>query len=145
MPKISSRKQFIRATNARNPVIESLDVQYVPNNINMSEENGKVLILTGPNMGGKSSYVRQVALLVILAQIGSFVPADSLELGLFDNVFTRIGAFDNILRGESTFKVEMLEILSILQNCTNKSLLLLDEVGRGTGTEELARRLPPHY
>lgn len=135
-PKISSRKQFIRATNARNPVIESLDVQYVPNNINMSEENGKVLILTGPNMGGKSSYVRQVALLVILAQIGSFVPADSLELGLFDNVFTRIGAFDNILRGESTFKVEMLEILSILQNCTNKSLLLLDEVGRGTGTED---------
>lgn len=135
-PKFSSRKQFIRASNARNPVIESLNVQYVPNDINMSDDDGKVLILTGPNMGGKSSYVRQVALLVILAQIGSFVPADSLEMGLFDNVFTRIGAFDNILRGESTFKVEMLEILNILRNCTSDSLLLLDEVGRGTGTED---------
>lgn len=135
-PQFTDKRQYIKAVNARNPVIESLDVQYVPNDISMSEKNGKVLILTGPNMGGKSSYVRQVALLVILAQIGSFVPADSLELGLFDNVFTRIGAFDNILRGESTFKVEMQEILQILRNCTSDSLILLDEVGRGTGTED---------
>lgn len=147
-PKFSSNNQYIKATNARNPVIESLDVQYVPNDINMSEENGKVIILTGPNMGGKSSYARQVALLVILAQMGSFVPADSLELGLFDNVFTRIGAFDNILRGESTFKVEMSEILRILENCTSRSLVLLDEVGRGTGTEDgkaIASTLLEHF
>lgn len=135
-PRFSTKKQLIKAVNARNPVIESLDVQYVPNDINLSEKDGKVLILTGPNMGGKSSYVRQVALLVILAQIGSFVPADSLEIGLFDNIFTRIGAFDNILRGESTFKIEMQEILQILRNCTGSSLILLDEVGRGTGTED---------
>ncbi|QLL31129.1 hypothetical protein HG536_0A09460 [Torulaspora globosa] len=135
-PKFTDKKQYIKAINARNPVIESLDVQYVPNDVNMSEKDGKVLILTGPNMGGKSSYVRKVALLVILAQIGSFVPADFLELGLFDNVFTRIGAFDNILRGESTFKIEMQEILQIIRNCSSDSLILLDEVGRGTGTED---------
>ncbi|QLQ81268.1 hypothetical protein HG537_0F00290 [Torulaspora globosa] len=135
-PTFTDKKQYIKAVNARNPVIESLDVQYVPNDVNMSEKDGKVLILTGPNMGGKSSYVRKVALLVILAQIGSFVPADSLELGLFDNVFTRIGAFDNILRGESTFKIEMQEILQIIRNCSSDSLILLDEVGRGTGTED---------
>ncbi|SJM87342.1 related to DNA mismatch repair protein MSH3 [Zygosaccharomyces bailii] len=135
-PLFTEKKCFIKATNARNPVIESLDVNYVTNDINMSEKEGKVLIITGPNMGGKSSYVRQVALLVMLAQIGSFVPADHLELGIFDNIFTRIGAYDNLLRGESTFKVEMLEVLQIIKNCTNDSLLLLDEVGRGTSTED---------
>lgn len=135
-PIINDRRQFLKAVQARNPIIESLDVNYVPNDINMSEEDCKVLILTGPNMGGKSSYVRQVALCVILAQVGSFVPADYMELGIFDNVFTRVGAYDNLLRGESTFKIEMLEILQIIKTCSSRSLLLLDEVGRGTSTED---------
>ncbi|GAV54252.1 hypothetical protein ZYGR_0AK07540 [Zygosaccharomyces rouxii] len=135
-PIFTNGKQYINAANARNPVIESLDVNYVSNDIRMSEENGRVLIITGPNMGGKSSYVRQVALLVVLAQIGSFVPADHLELSIFDNIFTRIGAYDNLLRGESTFKVELLELMHIIKNCTGNSLLLLDEVGRGTSTED---------
>lgn len=135
-PRFTDKKQFIKATNARNPVIESLDISYVPNDISMSEEDGKVLILTGPNMGGKSSYVRQVALLVILAQIGSFVPADFFELSIFDSIFTRIGAYDNILQGESTFKVEMTDIMQIIEGYTSGSLLLLDEVGRGTSTED---------
>lgn len=135
-PVFTEGKQYINATNARNPVIESLDVNYVSNDIKMSEEDGRVLIITGPNMGGKSSYVRQVALLVVLAQIGSFVPADYFKLSIFDNIFTRIGAYDNLLRGESTFKVELLELLQIIKNCTGNSLLLLDEVGRGTSTED---------
>ncbi|CAR28257.1 ZYRO0D17490p [Zygosaccharomyces rouxii] len=135
-PIFTDEKQCINAVNARNPVIESLDVNYVSNDIKMSEKDGKVLIITGPNMGGKSSYVRQVAFLVLLAQIGSFVPADHLELSIFDNIFTRIGAYDNLLRGESTFKVELLEVMQIIKNSTSNSLLLLDEVGRGTSTED---------
>ncbi|QLG73515.1 hypothetical protein HG535_0F00250 [Zygotorulaspora mrakii] len=135
-PVFTSKKQCIKSSNARNPVIESLDVSYVPNDINMNEEDGKVLVLTGPNMGGKSSYVRKVALLVILAQIGSFVPADYFEVSIFDSMFTRIGAYDDILRGQSTFKVEMLDIMRILEGFSKTSLLLLDEVGRGTSTED---------
>lgn len=135
-PIFNDERHFLKAIKARNPIIESLDVNYVPNDINMSEKDGKVLILTGPNMGGKSSYVRQVALCVILAQIGSFVPADYMELGIFDNIFTRVGAYDNLLRGESTFKIEMSEILQIIKNYSSRSLLLLDEVGRGTSTED---------
>lgn len=135
-PIFKEGRPYINAANARNPVIESLDVNYVSNDIKMSEKDGRVLIITGPNMGGKSSYVRQVALLVVLAQIGSFVPADHLELSVFDNIFTRIGAYDNLLRGESTFKVELLELMHIIKNCTSNSLLLLDEVGRGTSTED---------
>ena len=132
----NGRGQMIKATKSRNPVIESLDKFYVANDVNLSQQDGKINIITGPNMGGKSSYIRQVALLVIMAQIGSFVPASSLELTLFDSVLTRIGAHDNILCGDSTFKVEMLEVLNMLQQSTSKSLLLFDEVGRGTSTTD---------
>ena len=93
-----------------------------------------VLVLTGPNMGGKSTYLRQAALIVILAQMGSFVPARSARLGVVDRVFTRIGASDNLARGRSTFMVEMTETAAILHTATPRSLMLLDEVGRGTST-----------
>lgn len=126
--------QFIDIKNGRNAVIESLDVNYVPNDVKMYNNKGRINIITGPNMGGKSSYIRQVALLIIMAQIGSFVPADSMKSSLFDNILVRIGAYDDLIRGQSTFKVEMLEILHIIKNATAKSLLILDEVGRGTGT-----------
>ncbi|CAI4056862.1 mismatch repair protein MSH3 SKDI_03G1490 [Saccharomyces kudriavzevii IFO 1802] len=135
-PTFVNDQQAIIAKNARNPIIESLDVQYVPNDIMMSPEHGRISIITGPNMGGKSSYIRQVALLTIMAQIGSFVPAEEIRLSIFENVLTRIGAHDDILNGDSTFKVEMLDILYILKNCNGRSLLLLDEVGRGTGTHD---------
>ncbi|CCK72051.1 mismatch repair protein MSH3 KNAG_0I02660 [Huiozyma naganishii CBS 8797] len=134
-PKFETNKgQFVSIVKGRNAVIESLDRNYVPNDSNMYTNEGKITIITGPNMGGKSSYIRQVALLIVMAQIGSFVPAHSMELSLFDNIFTRIGANDNLLQGQSTFMVEMSEILHIIKRATPKSLLLLDEVGRGTGT-----------
>lgn len=131
---ISTEKQLIKVKEGRNPVIESLDINYVPNDINMSMDDGRINIITGPNMGGKSSYMRQVALLIIMAQIGSFVPAQTMECSVFDNIFTRIGAYDDLIHGQSTFKIEMTELLYILNKCTDKSLLLLDEIGRGTGT-----------
>ncbi|SMN18407.1 similar to Saccharomyces cerevisiae YCR092C MSH3 Mismatch repair protein [Maudiozyma saulgeensis] len=127
-------KQLVKIRNGRNPVIESLDITYVPNDVDMAHNGSRVNIITGPNMGGKSSYIRQVALLVIMAQIGSYVPATYMELSLFDNVLTRIGAQDNIIEGKSTFKMEMEDVLRCISRCTPKSLLLLDEVGRGTGT-----------
>ncbi|SCW00277.1 LAFE_0C00606g1_1 [Lachancea fermentati] len=135
-PIFKKGKRFIKVKNGRNPIIECLDVNYVPNDVEMFEDNNKVMVITGPNMGGKSSYIRQVALTVILAQIGSFVPAERADLSVFDSVFTRIGAHDNILRGESTFMVEMLEMLEIVNKSKPNSLLLLDEVGRGTGTTD---------
>lgn len=134
-PKFSATQgQFIKVKDGRNPIIESLDINYVPNDITMSMNDGSINIITGPNMGGKSSYMRQVALLIIMAQIGSFVPAQSMECSVFDNIFTRIGAYDDLIHGQSTFKVEMTELLYILNKCTDRSLLLLDEIGRGTGT-----------
>ncbi|EDO14357.1 hypothetical protein Kpol_183p2 [Vanderwaltozyma polyspora DSM 70294] len=135
-PVLTDESQFIDAKNARNPIIESLDINYVPNDVNLSHSAGKFLIITGPNMGGKSSYIRQVALLVILAQVGSYVPADFMKTSIFDKILTRIGAYDNLLKGQSTFKVELLEIQNIIKNKTENSLLLLDEVGRGTSTED---------
>ncbi|CCF60325.1 hypothetical protein KAFR_0J02610 [Kazachstania africana CBS 2517] len=126
--------QTVAVKNGRNPIIESLNVHYVPNDVNIKQSDNKINIITGPNMGGKSSYIRQVALLIIMSQIGSYVPADHMETSIFDKILTRIGAHDDLLRGDSTFKVEMMEILNILRTCTPKSLLLLDEVGRGTGT-----------
>lgn len=121
----------------RHPVIETLmkpGEEYVPNDIYLDRDKQQIIILTGPNMSGKSALLRQTALIVLLAQIGSFVPADSAKIGYFDKIFTRVGASDNISRGESTFMVEMLETSMILHNLSERSLVLLDEIGRGTST-----------
>lgn len=128
--------QIISVKQGRNPIIESLIYNYIPNDVNMRYQENRGMILTGPNMGGKSSYVRQVALIVIMAQIGCFVPAKSAILGVFDSVFTRMGFNDNLLKGESTFMVEMRQCNSILEKCTDRSLVILDEIGRGTGTTD---------
>jgi DNA mismatch repair protein MutS len=108
--------------------------QYISNNVHLDDKNEQILIITGPNMSGKSALLRQTALIVLMAQMGSFVPADSAELGITDKVFTRVGASDNITSGESTFMVEMNETASILNNISSRSLILLDEIGRGTST-----------
>ena len=121
----------------RHPVIETLmkpGTEYVPNDIRMDAKDLQVIILTGPNMAGKSALLRQTALIVLLAQAGSFVPAESAKIGWFDKIFTRVGTTDNISRGESTFMVEMLETSMILHNLSPRSLVLLDEIGRGTST-----------
>src|SRR5690606_5430332 len=122
--------------NGRHPVVEKTlkAGEFVPNSISMDNENKRFILITGPNMGGKSTYMRQTALLVILAQIGSFVPAKSMRLGLVDKIFTRVGASDDLSSGRSTFMVEMSEVAGILQNATPRSLLILDEIGRGTST-----------
>ena len=121
----------------RHPVIETLmppGEEYVPNDVHLDDKKQQIIILTGPNMAGKSALLRQTALIVLLAQIGSFVPAESARIGYFDKIFTRVGASDNISRGESTFMVEMLETSMILHNLSARSLVLLDEIGRGTST-----------
>lgn len=121
----------------RHPVIETLmpaGEEYVPNDIFLDNKRQQIIILTGPNMAGKSALLRQTALIVLMAQIGSFVPADSARIGFLDKIFTRVGASDNISRGESTFMVEMLETSMILHNLSERSLVLLDEIGRGTST-----------
>lgn len=121
----------------RHPVIETLmppGEEYVPNDILLDNKGQQIIILTGPNMAGKSALLRQTALIALLAQIGSFVPAESATIGFFDKIFTRVGASDNISRGESTFMVEMLETSMILHNLSARSLVLLDEIGRGTST-----------
>jgi DNA mismatch repair protein MutS len=121
--------------DGRHPVVEALlGSTFVPNDLHLHETDARFMVLTGPNMGGKSTYLRQAALLVILAQIGSFVPARSAALGIVDRIFTRIGAGDDLASGQSTFFVEMAETAAILRRATNRSLLLIDEVGRGTGT-----------
>jgi DNA mismatch repair protein MutS len=126
----------IEIIGGRHPVIEQQDMsdRFVPNDLYLNSTTHTVLVLTGPNMGGKSTYLRQAALIVILAQMGSFVPASSARLGIVDRVFTRIGASDNLARGRSTFMVEMTETAAILHTATKRSLILLDEVGRGTAT-----------
>lgn len=121
----------------RHPVIETMmpaGEEYVPNDVHLDSDGQQIIILTGPNMAGKSALLRQTALIVLLAQIGSFVPAKKAEIGWFDKIFTRVGASDNISRGESTFMVEMLETSMILHNLSARSLVLLDEIGRGTST-----------
>ena len=123
--------------DGRHPVIETLmppGEEYVPNDVLLDDKKQQVIILTGPNMAGKSALLRQTARIVLLAQIGSFVPASSAHIGCFDKIFTRVGASDNISRGESTFMVEMLETSMILHNLSARSLVLLDEIGRGTST-----------
>ena len=131
----------IEAVAGRHPVIEqwmeeTREGRFIPNDIylNAAGEGPSLLLITGPNMGGKSTYLRQAAMLVLLAQMGSFVPAESLRFGLVDRIYTRIGASDNVARGRSTFMVEMTETATILNTATNRSLILLDEMGRGTAT-----------
>ncbi|HEX8428450.1 DNA mismatch repair protein MutS [Hymenobacter sp.] len=121
----------------RHPVIERQlppGEQYIPNDIHLDQENQQIVVITGPNMAGKSALLRQTALIVLLAQIGSFVPADSATIGIIDKIFTRVGASDNLSKGESTFMVEMTETASILNNLSDRSLVLMDEIGRGTST-----------
>ncbi len=130
---------LLELVKARHPVIECLmeeagDGRFVPNDLFLDVQGPAILLLTGPNMGGKSTYLRQAALLVIMAQMGCFVPADSMRYGLVDRVYTRIGASDNLARGRSTFMVEMTETATILNTATERSLILLDEMGRGTAT-----------
>lgn len=121
----------------RHPMIEQLLLsEYIPNDTALSSSGTRALLITGPNMGGKSSYVRQVALICIMAQIGSYVPATSARLGMLDAVFTRMGAFDNMMAGESTFMVELSETSDILKQATPRSLVILDELGRGTSTHD---------
>src|SRR5437660_4315128 len=122
--------------DGRHPVLEQnlVDEKFVPNDTSLDGETMRMAIVTGPNMAGKSTYIRQVALIVLMAQIGSFVPAESAEIGLVDRIFTRVGANDDIGRGQSTFMVEMNETSNIVNNATERSLVILDEIGRGTST-----------
>ena len=136
MPKLTT-DGTLEIIEGRHPVVElsmkSGDNRFVPNDLKMSEDHS-ILLITGPNMSGKSTYMRETALIVIMAQIGSFVPATSAKLPIFDAIFTRIGAADDIVSGESTFMVEMSEVNNALQNATKNSLILFDEIGRGTAT-----------
>ena len=134
-PEITLGRE-IAITDGRHPVVEAVlkDTLFVPNDTNLGSEDNQVAIITGPNMAGKSTYMRQVALIVLMAQMGSFVPARSAKIGLVDRVFTRIGASDDLASGQSTFMVEMAEVATILKYATSRSLLILDEIGRGTST-----------
>ncbi len=132
-----TQERILDIKKARHPVIERLipsTEKFIPNDLSMDAKNNQIHLLTGPNMAGKSTYLRQTGLIVILAQIGSFVPAERAKIGIVDRLFTRVGASDNLAAGESTFLVEMNEVANILNNASNKSLILLDEVGRGTAT-----------
>ncbi len=125
----------IEIIDGRHPVLERyLPEQFIPNSVYLDNEGDRVLVITGPNMAGKSTYMRQTALIVLMGQIGSFVPATSARIGLVDRIFTRIGASDFISKGQSTFMVEMIETANILNNASDRSLLILDEIGRGTST-----------
>jgi DNA mismatch repair protein MutS len=146
LAKVAAQYQYIRPMlndstdmiirDGRHPVVEQMnpDEQFVPNDTEIDAEESRILLITGPNMAGKSTYLRQNALIAIMAQMGSFVPAASAELGIVDRFFTRVGASDRLARGQSTFLVEMIEVANILNNATDRSLVLLDEVGRGTST-----------
>ena len=127
----------IEIINGKHPVIESqlpIDKPYIPNSISLNKEKQQIIMITGPNMSGKSAILRQTAIICLLAQIGCFVPAEKLKMGIIDKIFTRVGASDNISMGESTFMVEMNETALILNNISERSLILLDEIGRGTST-----------
>ena len=134
---IITNNQNLKIENGRHPVVEQLLPQterFIPNDLFINISKNQIHLITGPNMAGKSTYLRQIGLIILMAQIGSFVPASKLEFGLVDKLFTRVGASDNLAGGESTFLVEMNEAANILNNATRKSLILLDEIGRGTAT-----------
>jgi len=134
---IINDSEVIDIKQGRHPVIEKqlpIDEKYIANDVHLDNENQQVIIITGPNMAGKSALLRQTALIVLMAQIGSFVPAQEANIGCVDKIFTRVGASDNISLGESTFMVEMNEAASILNNLSSRSLILFDELGRGTST-----------
>ena len=133
-PKITDSKELV-ILEGKHPVLaQTLGAEFVPNDVNLSDDGKDLGIITGPNMAGKSTYIRQVALLVLLAQTGSFIPAKKARVGIVDRIFTRVGAADELIRGQSTFMVEMTETANILNNATDRSLVILDEVGRGTST-----------
>src|SRR5438876_3219635 len=134
-PKLNDTLRLI-IKDGRHPVLDQslVEEKFVPNDTSLDCENMRLAIITGPNMAGKSTYIRQVALIVLMAQIGSFVPAESAEIGLVDRIFTRVGANDDLARGQSTFMVEMNETSNIVNNATERSLVILDEIGRGTST-----------
>ncbi len=138
----------IKITDGRHPVVERINrLQFVPNDTSLDINENRCMIITGPNMAGKSTYMRQVALITIMAQIGSFVPAKSADISICDAVYTRVGASDDLASGKSTFMVEMSEVAYILKNATEKSLLILDEIGRGTSTYDgmaIARAVIEH-
>lgn len=146
MAEVADRYNYVRPIvdeedeivirDGRHPVLErmGLSERFVPNDTQMDGQEHQILIITGPNMAGKSTYLRQVALIILMAQMGCFVPASEAKIGAVDRVFTRIGALDNIMRGQSTFMVEMMETARILNQATSKSLVVLDEIGRGTST-----------
>ncbi len=142
---VAARRNYVRPTvskdtrlvirEGKHPVLaDALGAEFVPNDVELGAGAGDIAVITGPNMSGKSTYIRQTALLVLMAQTGSFIPAKEAEIGLVDRIFTRIGASDELTRGQSTFMVEMTETANIINNATNRSLVILDEVGRGTST-----------
>ena len=134
-PEVNNEDRII-IKNGRHPVVEAQDneLKFVPNDTQLDNDENRMLIITGPNMAGKSTYMRQVALITLMAQIGCFVPASKAEIGVVDRIFTRVGASDDLASGQSTFMVEMSELANIINNATNKSLIILDEIGRGTST-----------
>ncbi len=135
-PKVSSKINQIKIADGRHPVVELLlkNEQFIPNDTMLDTNDNRTMIITGPNMAGKSTYMRQVAIVTLMAHIGSFVPAKMAEISLTDRIFTRVGASDDLAFGQSTFMVEMVEVANILHNATNNSLIILDEIGRGTST-----------
>lgn len=134
-PQIVGSEQPFVIREGRHPVVETISKErFIPNDLLLDENENRTMILTGPNMAGKSTYMRQTAIIAIMAHLGSFVPAKTAQIPLIDRVFTRVGASDNLISDQSTFMVEMIEVASILQNATKNSLLILDEVGRGTST-----------
>uniref|UniRef100_A0A670IZG6 MutS homolog 3 n=1 Tax=Podarcis muralis TaxID=64176 RepID=A0A670IZG6_PODMU len=138
-PVIKDGRSEIMIKNGKHPVIDVLlgeQEQYVPNDTHLSEDGQRVMIITGPNMGGKSSYIKQVALITVMAQIGSYVPAEEARIGIVIGIFTRMGATDNIFKGQSTFMEELTETADIITKATSNSLVILDELGRGTSTHD---------